>query len=253
MGTAYHHSASGNIEFVFTDGKARHYPRHVHLRHWTAGIVYGGTVTLTTDTGARDIRSGQHFLVSPMEPHSLDVGPDNSMLAFCFDSVDSFTEGKAILRHFSGNMPFPHGLETMLLRKIRSSCAINPASGRHGFQNFPDKPDSRVNRSVQEVILLLQDNPDRFSDIGQMARYAGYSRWHFLRAFRQFTGFTPHAFQSICRLRHLRGLLRQGSGAALAAAVAGFFDQSHMYKAFKRHHGITPEEFRQASVSLKPQ
>jgi AraC-like DNA-binding protein len=53
-----------------------------------------------------------------------------------------------------------------------------------------------------------------------------------------------------CRLRQLRQLLRANATPADAAVSAGFFDQSHMQRVFKRYHGITPVAFRNASFKL---
>ncbi|MDL2266632.1 helix-turn-helix domain-containing protein [Desulfovibrio sp. OttesenSCG-928-G15] len=41
---------------------------------------------------------------------------------------------------------------------------------------------------------------------------------------------------------------RKGTTAAEAAAAAGFSDQSHMQKLFKLHHGLTPRQFKQATI-----
>ena len=98
------------------------------------------------------------------------------------------------------------------------------------------------------LMLAAPDEPLR---IDQMAAHAGYSPWHFLRAFQKTTGMTPHAFQLLCRLRLSRSLLRADTAASIAAVSAGFADQSHMHKVFKRHHGMTPGEFKKASVRLE--
>ena len=253
MGITYHYSGSGHIEFILTRGEARHYPRHIHMRHWTAGWVHGGSVTLTTSEGTRKINAGQHYFIHPHEPHSLDVGSESSLLVFCFDSIHAFKEGETFLRQFSPVSPLFETGEKSLADAIGNRCNPNPADRLNAPRNVAHLPDSTINRSVQAIMLLIQENPDRFSDIGQMAAYAGYSQWHFLRAFQKFTGITPHAFQLFCRLSHLRNLLRTDSTSAMAAALAGFFDQSHMHKVFKRHHGMTPDEFKQASIRFMQQ
>jgi AraC-like DNA-binding protein len=62
---------------------------------------------------------------------------------------------------------------------------------------------------------------------------------------------TPHAFQLLCRLRLARSMLREDTAGATAAVSAGFADQSHMHKVFKRHHGMTPGEFKNSSFKLE--
>lgn len=53
------------------------------------------------------------------------------------------------------------------------------------------------------------------------------------------------------RLRLARALLRTDTALAETAAAAGFTDQSHMHKAFRRQHNLTPKQFRLASLRLE--
>ncbi|EPR39814.1 AraC protein arabinose-binding/dimerization [Desulfovibrio sp. X2] len=73
-----------------------------------------------------------------------------------------------------------------------------------------------------------------------LAREAGLSPWHFLRSFRRRYGLTPHALLVQRRCAAAARLMRQGLPPAQAAAAAGFTDQSHLTRHFKRIYGITP-------------
>ena len=250
-GTAYYYTGSANIEFILTRGQAQDYPWHIHTRHWTAGVVRSGTVTLTTDAGIQRLRGGQRFFIHPYEPHSLNVTPESSLLVLCVDSIDAFSTDHGVLQEFLRHIPLFQGQEKPLAQSFTQACTENAFPDVHAYQNAWTPPDALISRSVQAVMLLLKDDPNTFSSIEQMAVYAGYSQWHFLRAFQKSTGMTPHAFQLLCRLRLLRDLLRTDTANATAAASAGFSDQSHMHKVFKRHHGMTPGQFKQSSFRLE--
>jgi len=103
---------------------------------------------------------------------------------------------------------------------------------------------------VAAVAEMLREQPDAPVSLDAMAHMAGLSQWYFLRLFQRATGLTPHAYQMDCRLRRLRALLRRGAKAADAALIAGFADQSHMQRIFKRYHALTPQQFRRASIRL---
>lgn len=249
-GTAYYYSDSANIEFVFTRGQAQKYPRHMHTRHWTVGVVFAGSAVLTTDAGSQRLHGGRYFFIRPYEPHCLGIAPESSLLVFCFNSINAFSI-KGMFQEFPLHIPLLRGQKKIFARTLLQACMENFFSGMTACQNAPALTGSLVSRSVQTVILQMLDNPDKFSGVKQMAAYAGYSQWHFLRTFQKCTGMTPHAFQLLCRLRLLRGLLRADTASATAAVSAGFSDQSHMHKVFKRHHGMTPGQFKQASFRLE--
>jgi len=249
--TAYYYTDSAKIEFIFTRGQTRNYPWHVHTRHWTAGVVRSGIVTLTTDAGVRRLRGGQRFFIRPYEPHSLSLSPECSLLVLCVDSVGVLSTEHGALHEFLRHIPLFQDQVQPLAQSFALACAENPFSDMPARRHSREASDALISRSVQAVMLLIKDDPNKFSSIEQMADHAGYSPWHFLRAFQKATGITPHAFKLLCRLRLLRDLLRSGTASATAAVSAGFSDQSHMHKVFKRHHGMTPKQFTQASFRLE--
>lgn len=76
--------------------------------------------------------------------------------------------------------------------------------------------------------------------IGEVAAGFGRSREGFSRMVRRELGVSPHAFRLLARLNRARQLLRAGEPIAAAAADAGFADQSHLTRLFRRTFGTTP-------------
>jgi AraC-like DNA-binding protein len=79
-----------------------------------------------------------------------------------------------------------------------------------------------------------------------LAAAAGCSRFAAYRAFRSAFGLSPSDYQRQLRLRAVRRLLAEGTQAAEAAAAAGFADQAHLTRWFRRYYGITPGTYRSA-------
>ena len=281
-GIGYYYAASGALELIRTQGQARIYPRHMHTRHWIAGLVRLGGVFLATDTNARYLHAGRHFCIPPYASHSLRIEPGSALLVICVDgrSIFSAYENLFSLRHahfrqaderawmdalISGQWPnviwgpcpqtptkvtSPFGNPSIAEPLSISACTGNILPDERNACRQPAQ-DSLLLRSVREVTRRILENPADELRSDQMAAYAGYSQWHFLRAFRNVMQMNPHAFQVLCRLRLLRSMLRSDTASAAAAVSAGFADQSHMHKVFKRHHGMTPGEFRKSSFRLE--
>jgi AraC-like DNA-binding protein len=105
---------------------------------------------------------------------------------------------------------------------------------RHGAQGIARVRDYLDAHLGEEVELL------------ELARVAGLSRSHFIRAFQKETGLTPHAYLIDRRFRAASRLLGRGESPSDVALACGFFDQSHLNRVFKARMGVTPGIYRTA-------
>jgi AraC-like DNA-binding protein len=110
---------------------------------------------------------------------------------------------------------------------------------RHG-QERPVSDDPTPRPAHLKVARDLLDACPAKVTLGELATLAGLSPFHFLRSFRRATGLPPHAYLIQVRVRKARSLLLRGSSAGEAALTAGFADQSHLNRHFKRFTGVTP-------------
>jgi AraC-like DNA-binding protein len=83
-----------------------------------------------------------------------------------------------------------------------------------------------------------------------LAAAAGCSRYAAYRAFRQAYGLSPSDYQRQLRVRTARRLLSAGAAPAEVAADAGFADQAHLTRWFRRYYGVTPGAYRAAAGGL---
>lgn len=86
-----------------------------------------------------------------------------------------------------------------------------------------------------------------------LADMAGLSVSRFATVFRSQFGKPPHRYLTETRIECAKALLAQGSSVAAAASAAGFYDQSHLARHFKRVVGLTPEQFRDRMRDGDPQ
>jgi AraC-like DNA-binding protein len=99
--------------------------------------------------------------------------------------------------------------------------------------------------------LIHDSHPGANTDltVEDLAAAAGCSRYAAYRAFTQVYGLAPSDYQRQLRMRMARGLLADGIPPALAAARAGFADQAHLTRWFRRYYGVSPGAYRAAMHS----
>src|SRR5205823_3192189 len=99
---------------------------------------------------------------------------------------------------------------------------------------------------LSRALVRLHDEPGASVTLQELAGLEGLSRFQLLRAFVRQLGATPHAYQMQLRVRLARRMLAAGDPPASVAAEAGFSDQSHLNRVFRRQVGISPGRYRQA-------
>jgi AraC family transcriptional regulator len=99
----------------------------------------------------------------------------------------------------------------------------------------------------RRVLELMDAQSDRQLTLDVLAREAGLSLTHFARAFKESVGRAPHQHLMALRLERARRLLEAPEPALSdVAARAGFADQAHLTRLFKRQFGVTPGAFVRA-------
>lgn len=81
-----------------------------------------------------------------------------------------------------------------------------------------------------------------------LADRSGYSKFHFLRMFREHTGVTPRSYAEGVRARRLQAALAAGERVADAVAGAGFGSESRVYEDTGRLLGMTPGAARRGGA-----
>jgi AraC-like DNA-binding protein len=76
--------------------------------------------------------------------------------------------------------------------------------------------------------------------LNTLAEIAECTSYHIIRLFKETMGMPPHAYLIQLRLERARELIDEGKSIAGAALNAGFSDQSHLTRRFKKRFGITP-------------
>jgi AraC-like DNA-binding protein len=132
---------------------------------------------------------------------------------------------------------------TLLERGSYFTEALVCLVGRYATRHDTLTSLGREHGAIRRARGYLDEHAEENVSLGTLAREARLSPFHLCRVFRREVGLTPHAYQEQVRVRRAKELLRAGTPIALAAADAGFYDQAHFTRRFKRILGVTPGEY----------
>lgn len=98
---------------------------------------------------------------------------------------------------------------------------------------------------LSSLLSWLAENYRQALNVEEMASRAAMSKRTFCRVFVAETGVTPALYLERLRLEHAVSLL-EASRISLGAAAqeCGFSGDEQLRRAFRRHRGITPQEYR---------
>ena len=106
-------------------------------------------------------------------------------------------------------------------------------------------PAPLARQKLSRIQELIESRLDADLTLQELATAVGYSRSHFLRAFRATTGVTPHRYVLNRRIERARRLLRETDmSIAQVGYCCGFSSQAHLTLAFRKICGLTPGGYR---------
>jgi AraC family transcriptional regulator len=100
-------------------------------------------------------------------------------------------------------------------------------------------------RNVRRLEEYVRDNLTEQLSLAAMSSVVGLSKRHFLRAFKEATGTTPHRFVLRLRIEEAkRRLIETDDAMTDVAFAAGFGSSQQFATSFRSATGVTPSSFR---------
>jgi AraC-like DNA-binding protein len=123
---------------------------------------------------------------------------------------------------------------------------VSATAPRHVRAIAPDVERLAHLRDAKDLMDRAYAEP---LDLDAIAREAGYSRFHFIRAFRDTYGQTPRDYLSARRVERARELLRTANLTVTEVCfLVGFSSLGTFSARFKREVGLTPSDYREREV-----
>ncbi|MFM2479985.1 AraC family transcriptional regulator [Celerinatantimonas sp. YJH-8] len=133
--------------------------------------------------------------------------------------------------------------DNRLLRETLLYSVLTRLLCRHGKLSVTSTTVPKAQQQLKLVKEFIDDFPSANVSLQELANLASISPFHLVRAFQSAYGFPPHAYQIQARLRLAKKLLKQGHKISDVAQEAGFHDQSHFHRHFKKAMGVTPGQY----------
>ncbi|WP_449065894.1 AraC family transcriptional regulator [Planomonospora algeriensis] len=234
------------------------YPMHTH-DSWTLLIIDDGMVKYDLDRHEHGTPRGTVTLLPPHVPHNgcavTPQGFRKRVLYLDAAHLDGDLVGPAVDRPV---------LDDPVLRDrvhLLHACLVSPGEeleaesrlalvserlgdhlrGRAGVR--PAVHDPGIAHRLRD---LLDERFVRGLTLREASDALHSHPAHLVRAFGREFGMAPHQYLTGRRVDLARGLLLEGVPPPAAAASAGFYDQSHLTRHFRRVLGTTPGHYARA-------
>lgn len=238
------------------DGRKVCYAAHSH-ESFSIGAITAGRSTYLSGDSHQNVAAGTVVLMNPGVVHTcnpIDGEPWSYLMLYVdwswlqalgFSAPTAISSTSAAL--FDDLRQLFH-----LLLDEQQPAAGKEAALRVFFRGLSqrlgagEQPATKADQRLLAAAAFIRGHctePLRLEDISQAA---GLSTSYLIRAFKQQFGLTPHGYLLDQRVQYARAQLRRGRQIAEVAMEAGFADQAHLQRAFKRHLAVTPGHYRSA-------
>ena len=271
--TVTYRSMSGVRAFVNRD--AEDFPLHWHT---ALEIIRPVENEYTVKTNGKTVTfyPGDILLIPPGELHALFAPADGERLILQFDySLFTGLDGMDfllhalrpcllicrsdepdaaaslsrllhdILREYSGDDPFREASVRSLLLRFFVILGRTVVTEAGKFPEFSPSKQQEYIEKFMSICSYINDHCSEPLQIDELARLAGFSRYHFSRLFKQFTGLSCHEYLTGRRLAHAERLLLSPNLSITEVAMhSGWGSLSTFNRLFREKNGCTPSSYR---------
>ena len=253
------------VEVLCTSGPG---DRSIEERYWSVAIslVLSGTFSYRSAKGSLLMSPGALLLGNAGHTYqcSHEHGEGDRCLSFQFDPAlfeDLARDSGVSKALFSCDRVPPLRATAQLTARV-----VTAMQGRDSFEEIalelagtalrisqdvnpaPVTGTKRTEMRIAELLRHLESSPVQSLRLEDLARTAGLSRYHFLRAFKSVTGVTPHQWVLRARLRNAAHRLATSRSPVTEIALdVGFADLSNFIRSFGAEYGVSPRKFRAGS------
>jgi AraC family transcriptional regulator len=176
-----------------------------------------------------DLNPDKTEIITSLETRSPII---ESMARMAFDELQRSTEAMA---------------SNLYADSLANMLAVHLLRDYSSHRMPPEKRyvNGLTNKTLARVIDLIESDLAEDLSLKVLSKAAGLSEYHFLRMFKQSTGYTPHQYIINQRIERAKELLKKTDMSITEIAyLLGFSTPAHFTHHFRRKTGVTPSEVR---------
>lgn len=100
------------------------------------------------------------------------------------------------------------------------------------------------NELILEILQYLNTHYTEDISLSDVADRFYHSKYHVCHLFREQVGITMHDYLVMRRIHLVNDLIRRGDPISEACFSAGFRNYSNFFRLYKKHTGMTPQDFK---------
>jgi AraC family transcriptional regulator, regulatory protein of adaptative response / methylated-DNA-[protein]-cysteine methyltransferase len=130
-------------------------------------------------------------------------------------------------------------------------CAIVAATRSETMMTQRNMTETSSYRRMERVIAHIDRHHDRQPRLGELARIAGLSVFHFSREFRRWAGLSPTRYLRTVALTVAKNELDERGSVLAAAWAAGLSGGGRLHDLFVSFDAVTPGEYKDGGAGVR--
>lgn len=253
------------------DGRKVCYALHSHTQ-WSLGAITKGQSTFIYHSDHYLVQEGDLVLMNPEWPHAcnpiedkpwayLMLYVDRTWLTQLRYEVNALSSSEKFGKPYWQDIDSPVVTDSYFYKGLctLASCLLNPkrelldkqtqvveylSEFMQSLSEEQSQSHLKIPSAMTALVSYLNNHCTEELSLDNLCTLSGYSPSHLIRTFKQYFGMTPHAYIINRRIQYSQQQLKQGSTILATALDAGFADQAHFQRTFKRLVAATPNQYR---------
>lgn len=256
---------------VYRNDEPDDYPAHWHMKYEIILPVEESYAAVVDDRDY-EIQPGEVLIIPAGVVHEIFAPETGLRYIFMIDQEIIYaTEGLTGMQHFfypcvhltEDRLNMLNSAQEYLWQAVRENDRREPLChaavvawvrlflirvGRMLFEGSGENQSEhrhQMSENFLDIYAYITEHCSEKLTLEDVAAYSGYSKYHFSRIFREYTGMSFYDFYLRQRMMLCRQLLSEaGRPITEVASQAGFGSLATFNRVFKQYEGVTPTQYR---------